>query len=94
MSYVIAVITEFEQGAKIVTLKARGRAISRAVFPHDVGTPDPRLVFQTAQQGHGHASMPAEIREIPPPAAKQPGPETVRLCRMFRLREPVAELGT
>jgi len=31
MSYVIAVITEFEQGAKTVTLKARGRAISRAV---------------------------------------------------------------
>ena len=31
MSYVIAVITEFEQGAKHVTLKARGRAISRAV---------------------------------------------------------------
>ena len=31
MSYVIAVITEFEQGAKTVTLKARGQAISRAV---------------------------------------------------------------
>ncbi len=31
MSYVIAVITEFEQGAKSVVLKARGRAISRAV---------------------------------------------------------------
>ncbi|MEA2054741.1 MAG: DNA-binding protein Alba [Candidatus Thermoplasmatota archaeon] len=31
MSYVIAVITEFEQGAKNVILKARGRAISRAV---------------------------------------------------------------
>lgn len=31
MSYVIAVITEFEQGANHVTLKARGRAISRAV---------------------------------------------------------------
>lgn len=31
MSYVIAVITEFEQGATAVTLKARGRAISRAV---------------------------------------------------------------
>ncbi len=31
MSYVIAVITEFEQGAERVTLKARGRAISRAV---------------------------------------------------------------
>jgi len=31
MSYVIAVITEFEQGAKTVTLKARGRASSRAV---------------------------------------------------------------
>ena len=31
MSYVIAVITEFERGAKHVTLKARGRAISSAV---------------------------------------------------------------
>jgi len=31
MSYVIAVVTEFEQGAKNVVLKARGRAISRAV---------------------------------------------------------------
>jgi DNA-binding protein len=31
MNYVIAVITEFEQGTKEVVLKARGRAISRAV---------------------------------------------------------------
>ncbi len=31
MSYVIAVITEFEQGAKNVVLKARGKSISRAV---------------------------------------------------------------
>ncbi len=31
MSYVIAVITEFEQGANNVVLKARGKAISRAV---------------------------------------------------------------
>ncbi len=31
MSYVIAVVTEFEQGAKNVVLKARGKAISRAV---------------------------------------------------------------
>ena len=31
MSYVIAIVTEFEQGAKNVVLKARGKAISRAV---------------------------------------------------------------
>lgn len=31
MSYVIAVITEFEHGANSVVLKARGKAISRAV---------------------------------------------------------------
>ena len=31
MSYVIAVITQFSQGAKEVHVKARGRSISRAV---------------------------------------------------------------
>lgn len=31
MSYVLAVVTQFNQGAKDVTIKARGRAISRAV---------------------------------------------------------------
>jgi len=31
MSYVLAVITQFSQGAKEVHIKARGRAISRAV---------------------------------------------------------------
>jgi DNA-binding protein len=31
MNYVLAVITQFNQGGKDVTLKARGKAISRAV---------------------------------------------------------------
>ncbi|MBN1923322.1 MAG: DNA-binding protein Alba [Nanoarchaeota archaeon] len=31
MSYVLAVITQFQNGAKEVTVKARGRVISRAV---------------------------------------------------------------
>ena len=31
MSYVLAVITQFNQGAKQVSIKARGKAISRAV---------------------------------------------------------------
>ncbi|ACS34054.1 DNA-binding protein Alba (albA) [Thermococcus gammatolerans EJ3] len=31
MNYVLAVITQFNEGAKEVTVKARGRAISRAV---------------------------------------------------------------
>jgi len=31
MSYVLAVVTQFSEGQKIVHLKARGRAISRAV---------------------------------------------------------------
>lgn len=31
MNYVLAVITQFNEGASEVTLKARGRAISRAV---------------------------------------------------------------
>ncbi len=31
MSYVLAVITQFNQGAKEVSIKARGKAISRAV---------------------------------------------------------------
>ncbi len=31
MSYVLAVITQFNQGAKVVHIKARGRAISKAV---------------------------------------------------------------
>jgi DNA-binding protein len=31
MNYVLAVVTQFNAGAKEVTIKARGRAISRAV---------------------------------------------------------------
>ena len=31
MSYVLAVVTQFNQGSKEVAVKARGRAISRAV---------------------------------------------------------------
>ncbi|MDF1556717.1 MAG: DNA-binding protein Alba [ANME-2 cluster archaeon] len=31
MNYVLAVVTQFNSGAKTVTIKARGRAISRAV---------------------------------------------------------------
>jgi DNA-binding protein len=31
MSYVLAVVTQMNQGAKIVQIKARGKAISRAV---------------------------------------------------------------
>ncbi len=31
MAYVLAVMTQFTNGAKIVTVKARGRAISKAV---------------------------------------------------------------
>lgn len=31
MNYVLAVVTQFNDGAKEVTIKARGRAISRAV---------------------------------------------------------------
>ena len=31
MSYVLAVVTQMNQGAKLVQIKARGRAISRAV---------------------------------------------------------------
>ncbi len=31
MAYVLAVVTQFNQGAKEVVIKARGRAISRAV---------------------------------------------------------------
>ena len=31
MAYVLAVVTQLNQGAKVVTLKARGKAISRAV---------------------------------------------------------------
>ncbi len=45
MNYVLAAVTQFNEGAKEVTIKARGRAISRAVdtaevvrhrFLHDV----------------------------------------------------------
>ena len=31
MNYVLAVVTQFNTGAEIVTIKARGRAISKAV---------------------------------------------------------------
>ncbi len=36
MNYVLAVATEFSNGAKEVTIKARGRAISRAVDAAEV----------------------------------------------------------
>jgi DNA-binding protein len=36
MNYVLAAVTRFNEGAKIVTIKARGRAISRAVDTAEV----------------------------------------------------------
>ncbi len=36
MNYVLAVVTQFNDGAKDVTIKARGRAISRAVDTAEV----------------------------------------------------------
>jgi DNA-binding protein len=36
MNYVLAAVTQFNEGAKIVTIKARGRAISRAVDTAEV----------------------------------------------------------
>jgi|AGTN01.2.fsa_nt_gi DNA-binding protein Alba len=36
MNYVLAAVTQFNEGVKIVTIKARGRAISRAVDTAEV----------------------------------------------------------
>lgn len=36
MNYVLAAVTQFNEGAKYVTIKARGRAISRAVDTAEV----------------------------------------------------------
>lgn len=36
MNYVLAAVTQFNEGAKTVTIKARGRAISRAVDTAEV----------------------------------------------------------
>jgi DNA-binding protein len=36
MSYVLAVVTQFNNGAKEVTLKARGKSISRAVDAEEI----------------------------------------------------------
>ena len=36
MNYVLAAVTQFNEGAKMVTIKARGRAISRAVDTAEV----------------------------------------------------------
>ncbi len=36
MNYVLAAVTQFNEGAKEVTIKARGRAISRAVDTAEV----------------------------------------------------------
>ncbi|MEM2933914.1 MAG: DNA-binding protein Alba [Methanocellales archaeon] len=36
MNYVLATVTQFNEGAKEVTIKARGRAISRAVDTAEV----------------------------------------------------------
>jgi len=36
MSYVLAVVTQFHEGNNIVQVKARGRAISRAVYVSEI----------------------------------------------------------
>lgn len=36
MNYVLAAVTQFNEGAKVVVIKARGRAISRAVDTAEV----------------------------------------------------------
>ncbi len=60
MSYVLAVITQFNNGAKEVSVRARGKAISRAVdvaeivrnrFMNDVKIKDIKISTEEIQEG-------------------------------------------
>lgn len=68
MNYVLAVLTQFNGGAKEVVVKARGRAISRAVdvaeivrkrFLPDVDVKDIRISTEKVESEQGDANVSA-----------------------------------
>ncbi|MCD6522518.1 MAG: DNA-binding protein Alba [Candidatus Diapherotrites archaeon] len=73
MSYVLAVVTQFNQGANEVTIKARGRAISRAVdvaeivrnrFVQDAKVKDIKISteeLEKKEEGEGNATKVSAI---------------------------------
>ncbi len=65
MSYVLAVVTQFNSGAKEVVVKARGKSISRAVdvaeivknkFLNDVKVKDIQIMTEELQNKEGTSS--------------------------------------
>jgi len=70
MSYVLAVVTQFNSGSTEVVIKARGRAISRAVdaaeitrnrFVHDAVVKDIRIGTETITNEEGRTSNVSSI---------------------------------
>ncbi len=68
MSYVLAVLTQFNSGVKEVSVKARGRAISRAVdvaeivrkrFLPDVEVKDIKISTEKVESEQGEANVSA-----------------------------------
>jgi len=68
MNYVLAVLTQFNNGAKEVAIKARGRAISRAVdvaeivrkrFLTDVDVKDIKISTEKVESEQGVANVSA-----------------------------------
>ncbi|MBU0586579.1 DNA-binding protein Alba [Candidatus Micrarchaeota archaeon] len=73
MGYVLAVVTNFNNGAAEVTIKARGHLISRAVdveeivkhrFVPDVKLKDIKLMTEELQSRDGHQSKVSAIEII------------------------------
>jgi len=72
MNYVLAVVTQFNSGSSDVIIKARGRAISRAVdvaeivrnrFIHDAAVKDIKIMTESLS-GEGGASTNVSSIEI------------------------------
>jgi len=70
MSYVLAVVTQFNSGSTEVVIKARGRAISRAVdaaeitrnrFVHDAVVKEIRIGTETITNEEGRTSNVSSI---------------------------------
>ncbi len=68
MNYVLAVLTQFNSGAKEVAIKARGKAISRAVdvaeivrkrFLTDVDVKDIKISTEKVESEQGEANVSA-----------------------------------
>jgi len=73
MSYVLAVVTQFNKGSNVVTIKARGRSISRAVdtaeivrnrFVTNVQVKDIHIATEEVKQSAGDGMTKVSAIEI------------------------------